>query len=226
MQAEPEYQGPIVTVDGIVLQLINNELYVLLIQRGFEPFLGQWALPGGYNHRGETTHQALAGVLKRKAGVEYDELPLTMQIATFDHVDRDPRGHAISVTYMALTHKTVPAASDTTQNPQFFPVKSLPKLAYDHKDIIAYALERLRSRVTYTNTIFALMPEKFTLTRLQAAYEAVLGRKLDKRNFRKRWLALDVLAPTDELSRDGAHRPAALYRFKRRAVEPLEPTLV
>jgi 8-oxo-dGTP diphosphatase len=87
-----------------------------------------------------------------------------------------------------------------------------------------YALQRLRSRIAYTNAIFALMPEKFTLTQLQTAYEAILGHKLDKRNFRKRWLALDVLAPTDELAKDGAHRPAALYKFKQRKLETLDPT--
>jgi 8-oxo-dGTP diphosphatase len=224
MNSEPEYQGPVVTVDSILFQLIQDELYVLLTQRAYEPFLGEWALPGGYNYRGETTHQALAGVLSHKAGIEYKALPLTMQLYTFDNVDRDPRGHTISVTYMSLAHKAVPAGSDTTQNPQFFPVTKLPHLAYDHKDIILFALQQLRSRIVHTNAVFALMPEKFTLTQLQTAYEAVLGHKLDKRNFRKRWLALDVLAPTDELAKDGAHRPAALYKFKQRKLETLDPT--
>jgi 8-oxo-dGTP diphosphatase len=224
MNPEPEYRGPIVTVDSVLFQLIHNELYVLLTQRAYEPYRGEWALPGGYNHRGETTRQALAGVLNRKAGIDYSVLPLTMQLYAFDNVDRDPRGHTISVTYMSLGYKAVPAGSDTTQNPQFFPVTKLPRLAYDHKDIILFALQQLRSRIAHTNVIFALMPEKFTLTQLQTAYEAILGRKLDKRNFRKRWLALDVLSSTEELAKNGPHRPALLYEFKQRQLETLDPT--
>lgn len=219
-----EYQGPIVTVDSVLFQLIHNELYVLLAQRAYEPFKGEWSLPGGYNHRGQTTREALADVLARKTGVSYDALPLTLQLHTFDNIGRDPRGHAVSVTYMSLAYQVVPAASVTTQNPQFFPVAGLPPLAYDHQDIIQYALRQLRSRIAHTNAIFALMPKQFTLTQLQSACEAVLGRPLDKRNFRKRWLGLGVLVPTGDVAKEGAHRPAALYAFRRRALESFEET--
>jgi 8-oxo-dGTP diphosphatase len=216
-----EYEAPILTVDSVVLQLIDNELFVLLIQRENEPFKGAWALPGGYNPAGETTHAAMGRILKAKAGIDNDKLKLVEQLYTFDTVARDPRGHAVSVTYMGLGKDIVPESSRTTQNPQFFPVNNLPDLAYDHAKIIKYAHERLQSKVTYTNAVFALLDPFFTLSQLQAAYEAILCRPLDKRNFRKKFLSLDLIHATSEMQRDGAHRPARLYAFNSLELESL-----
>ncbi len=216
-----EYNPPILTVDTVILQLIDNELFVLLIQRQNEPFKGTWALPGAYNAAGETTKGAMTRMLKAKGGVEINDLRLVEQLYTFDTVARDPRGHAVSVTYMGLGKDIVPKASKTTQDPQFFPVKILPKLAYDHKDIIGYAHERLQSKVTYTNAVFALLDPFFTLSQLQSAYEAILCRELDKRNFRKKFLSLDLIHATSEMQREGAHRPARLYTFNSHELESL-----
>jgi 8-oxo-dGTP diphosphatase len=104
---------------------------------------------------------------------------------------------------------------------EFFAVDALPELAYDHGDIISYAHDRLKAKLTYTNAIFAFLPRTFTLTELQSAYEAVLGRELDKRNFRKKFLSLDLITETDEMKREGAHRPARLYRFNTPSLEAL-----
>lgn len=215
------YTPPIVTVDGVLFQIQNGELSVLLIKRTNEPFKGIWALPGGYNAEGETTRQALKRVLHDKANVALDKLPLVEQLYTFDTVARDPRGHAVSVTYMALSRDTKPDSKDDAQEPTFFPLSALPELAYDHRDIISYAHKRLSSKVTYTNAVFALLPKIFTLTQLQIAYESIFGRRLDKRNFRKKFLSLGLVHPTDDYLREGAHRPARLYTFNKHSLEVL-----
>lgn len=215
------YQPPILTVDTVILQLLESQLSVLLIQRANEPFKGSWALPGGYNAAGETTREAMARILKNKAGLDMKSLNYIEQLYTFDTVARDPRGHAVSVTYMGLGKDLTPRSSSTTQNPQFFSITDLPAVAYDHADIIAYAHERLSSKITYTNAVFALLPKLFTLSQLQTVYEAILCRPLDKRNFRKKFLSLGLISPTSEYVREGAHRPARLYKFNTQDLEIL-----
>lgn len=212
---------PTLVVDSVILQLINNQLCVLLIQRKNEPFKSVWALPGGYSAVGETTNQSMARILKTKGGIVAEELKLVEQLYTFDTVARDPRGHAVSVTYMGLGKDITPHTTSHTENPQFFAIDQLPELAYDHGDIITYAHERLSAKLTYTNAIFALLPELFTLSQLQTAYEAVFGRELDKRNFRKKFLSLDLVHETDQQLREGAHRPARLYQFNQPNLESL-----
>lgn len=217
-----EYVPPILTVDSVILQLIDNVLCVLLVQRAAEPFKDRWALPGGYDAAGETTSQAMTRILKAKAGIATDDLRYIEQLYTFDTVARDPRGHAVSITYMGLGRQLEPAIGKITQHPRFVPVNDLPQLAYDHADIIQYAVERLRAKLTYTNAIFGLLPDTFTLTHLQNAYEAVFGRPLDKRNFRKKFLSLDLIEPTNHKFQDGAHRPAELYTFLSPKLQTLE----
>jgi 8-oxo-dGTP diphosphatase len=221
MKYSSEYIPPVLTADSVIFQLINNQLCVLLIQRANDPFKGAWALPGGYNAAGETTGEAMYRILEAKGGLTSKDLRFVQQLYTFDTVARDPRGHAVSVTYMGLGKDLVPKSSSETQNPQFFPVTDLPTLAYDHADIIKYAHERLQSKVTYTNAVFALLDPLFTLTQLQVAYEAILCRPLDKRNFRKKFLSLELIHPTTEYMKDGAHRPARLYRFNKQSLETL-----
>jgi len=216
-----EYVPPILVVDSVIFQLVDNQLCVLLIRRSQDPFTGVRALPGGYNAQGQTTRDAMARVLKTKTGLNTKDLPLIEQLYTFDTVARDPRGHAVSVTYMGLGKDLVPVSSTTTQEPEFFPVKQLPDLAYDHGSIIQYAHDRLQAKVTYTNAVFSLLPEFFTLTQLQSAYEAILGRELDKRNFRKKFLSLDLIHATNEYRREGAHRPAQLHTFNKQSLETL-----
>jgi 8-oxo-dGTP diphosphatase len=221
MKYTKEYLPPILTVDSVIFQLLDNELHVLLIKRSQEPFAGAWALPGGYNAAGDTTLTAMARVLKHKGGVEVEDLKLVEQLYTFDTVARDPRGHAVSVTYMGLGKDIVPEGSSTTQTPEFFPVTNLPELAYDHANIIKYAHNRLQNKVMYTNAVFALLDPFFTLTDLQAAYEAILCEPLDKRNFRKKFLSLNLIHATSEMRREGPHRPARIYTFNSQKLESL-----
>lgn len=215
------YHPPTLTVDCVIFQLIDSKLHVLLIKRAAEPFKGEWSLPGGYNAAGSTTLEALQRVLTLKVGLHLDDFPLVEQLYTFDTVARDPRGHAVSVSYMCLGNNLSPTHKQSEHLPTFMPIDNLPELAFDHSDVVRYARDRLRSKITYTTAIFALLPETFTLTQLQTAYEAIHGSVLDKRNFRKKFLAHDVLKPTKAYFQDGAHRPALLYRFRYRTLQPL-----
>jgi 8-oxo-dGTP diphosphatase len=213
------YQSPILMVDSVVMQLANDALQVLLIKRANQPFQGMYALPGGYIVAGETTVSSHERILSGKAGIEKQLLRLVEQLYTFDTVAGDPRGHGVSVTYMGLGLDIIPTLGNETQQPEFFPINALPQLAYDHAEIIAYAHERLKSKVNYTNAVYALLPVYFTLTQLQSAYEAILCRPLDKRNFRKKFLSLDLIRETNEYQRDGAHRPARLFCFNAARLE-------
>jgi len=209
--------SPVVTIDGVVFQLLDDQLCVLLVRRDHEPFAKKWALAGGFIARNETSHQALERALRAKTGVALKDLPFVEQLYTFD-TDAVHGGNAISLIYFALYRGGNNSLPDTAQ---FFPVDSLPELAYNHADIVIYARDRLRSKVMYTNAMFALLPPHFTLPQLQSAYEAVLGYALDKRNFRKKFLLLGLTEMTDTYERAGAHRPARLHRFKQQQLQSL-----
>ena len=217
------YTPPTLTVDAVIFQVNNNTLEVLLLKRPNEPFKGEWALPGGYNTKGETTTDALERVVFQKTGIKIkDDLRYIEQLYTFDTINRDPRGHAVSVTYMGC-------GRNITYNEDlevaFFDVNKIPKLAYDHANIIKYAKERLIAKMTYTNSAFAFLDRRFTLTQLQTVYEIVFGREFDKRNFRKKFLSLNLIHETNELWRDGAHRPAKLYEFNSSKLKNLDRSL-
>lgn len=206
------YPRAALTVDCVVFGFDEQELKVLLIERGLEPFKGHWALPGGFVRLDETLDEAAFRELKEETGLEKVFLE---QLYTFSTVNRDPRERVISVAYYALTkladHRTR-AATDAA-DAQWFPVSQIPALAFDHADIFSKALERLRGKLTYQPIGFELLPAKFTLSQLQRLYEAVLGTALDKRNFRKKVLSYDLLIPLNEQLREGPHRPAQLFRF-------------
>ena len=220
MKYDKPYIAPTLTVDVIIFQISNGVLEALLIKRPHEPFAGEWALPGGYNAKGETTTTALHRIVAQKTGIDTEkDLSYVEQLYTFDTIDRDPRGHAVSVTYMGCGREI--ALRDAGAHVAFLDVDNLPDLAYDHANIIAYARERLIAKLTYTNAVSAFLEKRFTLTQLQSAYEIIFGREFDKRNFRKKFLSLNLIHETDELWRDGAHRPAKLYEFNSQTLESL-----
>jgi 8-oxo-dGTP diphosphatase len=219
----PLYEAPILTIDAIVLQVIEGSLYVLLIKRIREPFAGMWSLPGVYVPKGETTRQAFTRVLHTKAGVEDKDLGLVRQLYASDTVARDPRGHAVSIAYLGLGRELQPVFSPTVEDAQFFPVSDLPELAFDHRDIITNTIDYLRASLTDVKILSALLPKKFTLTQLQGVYETLLGYSLDKRNFRKKIATYDLVEATSEYYNDGAHRPAQLYRLSESAFTAFAP---
>lgn len=220
MKFSTAYEAPTLTVDAVIFRLTNDHLEVLLTKRAQEPFKDDWALPGGYCAKGQTTIEALGEIVKRKVGIDLDaQLAYVEQLYTFDTVARDPRGHAVSVTYMGCGRAIEPIPAEQTV--AWHSINQLPGLAYDHGKIIAYARERLGAKLTYTNAAMGLLDKKFTLSQLQTVYEAVLGREIDKRNFRKKFLSLGLIHETPDTWRDGAHRPARLYAFNSTSLEVL-----
>lgn len=215
-----EYPRAALTVDCVVFGIDEQELKLLLIQRGSAPYLGKWALPGGFVRVDESLEAAAARELQEEAGIA----PLFLeQLYTFGAVKRDPRERVVSVAYytlVKLSDHEVRAATDAA-DAAWFGVADLPSLAFDHDEIVRTALERLKSKVRYQPIGFELLPRKFTLSQLQRLYEIVLERELDKRNFRKKVLGMDILVETDELERDVAHRAARLYRFDERKYKRL-----
>jgi 8-oxo-dGTP diphosphatase len=215
-----KYPRPALTVDCVVFGIDEDELMVLLIQRDLPPFEGQWALPGGFVHMGENLSDAAFRELREETGLEKLYLE---QLYTFGEVDRDPRGRVVSVAYYALVKLSdhrVQAATDA-RDAQWFPVWDTPTLAFDHAEILPVAMERLRGKVRYQPIGFELLPKKFTLTQLQRLYEVILEREIDKRNFRKKILAMQILVELDEVEKDVAHRAARLYRFDERKYKKL-----
>ena len=215
-----EYARPALTVDCVVFGLDDEDLKVLLIERDLPPFEGKWALPGGFVRVDESVDDAALRELQEETGVKKVFLE---QLYTVGDLGRDPRERVVTVAYYALvrlsSHK-VKAATDARQA-LWFAIDDLPKLAFDHDKILTMAHERLRGKVRYQPIGFELLPQKFTLRQLQHLYEVVLDRELDKRNFRKKILGMEILEELDEVETDVAHRAARLYRFDKRAYKDM-----
>ena len=204
------------TVDAVVFGVDDEGLKVLLIQRDQEPFRGRWALPGGFVRVEEELEEAVRRELREETGLDRVHLE---QLCTIGTVGRDPRERVVTVAYYALVRLSdhrVQAATDAC-DAAWFAIEDLPRLAFDHDAIVVRAVERLRGRVRWQPMGFELLPAKFSLGALQRLYEIVLDRPLDKRNFRKKALALGILQDLNEVQRDVAHRAARLYRFDERA---------
>ena len=216
-----KYPRPAVTVDCVVFGLDAGALKILLIKRNGEPFVGCWALPGGFVDANETLDAAARRELEEETGLRDVFLE---QLYSFGDPGRDPRGHTVSVAYYALVRQDqhTPQANTDASDAAWFRASKLPKLAFDHDKIIKTAVARLQGKVRYQPIGFNLLAPKFTLTELQSVYEAVLERQLDKRNFRKKILAMDLLVETREKQEGVAHRAPLLYRFDAAKYRKLE----
>lgn len=215
-----QYPRAALTVDCVVFGYDEGELKVLLIQRALDPFKNRWALPGGFVRVEETLDEAARRELGEEAGLKNVFLE---QLYTFGALDRDPRERVVSVAYYALVKLSdhrAKAATDAA-NAEWFPMSKTPRLAFDHADILATALARLKGKVRYQPIGFELLPPKFTLSQLQHLYETVLEADLDKRNFRKKVLDFGLLVPLKETLMAGRHRPAQLFRFDADKYEKL-----
>jgi len=216
-----EYPRPALTVDCIIFGWDGTrELKVLLIQRGNDPFKGQWAFPGGFVDMGEDLETAALRELEEETGMKDVFIE---QLFTFGAPNRDPRGRVVSVAYFALVnlkeHKI--AAADDADDAQWFSVADLPKLAFDHEQIMTAATARLRGKLRYQPIGFELLPEHFTLSELQSLYETILGvADINKRNFRTRIIKMNVLNEVG-MQENVAHRPAKLYAFDKEKYEKL-----
>jgi len=211
------FDRPSVTVDIVIFSLVDNDLKVLLIKRNQAPFVDMWAIPGSFIEIDESLEDAAVRALADETGVTdvYME-----QLYTFGNPTRDPRTRVVTVAYFALVpdsavrHQVGKHTIDTA----WFSMYDLPELAFDHEKILNYALTRLRYKLEYTSVGFQLLPDVFTLTELQRAYEIILGEKLDKRNFRRKILSATILEETGQKKKDGEGRPAKLYRYLEDAV--------
>ncbi|MGP1383577.1 MAG: NUDIX hydrolase [Thainema sp.] len=208
-----EFPRPALAVDCVIFGFDDRyQLQIMLIQRNLEPFKGQWALPGGFVRIDESLEDAARRELAEETGLQNIFLE---QLYTFGQPKRHPGDRVVSVAYYALVNlveHAVQAATDASAA-AWFPVQALPPLAFDHQTILQTALQRLKGKVRYEPIGFELLPNKFTLTELQRLYETVLEEPLDKRNFRKKILKMDLLIELDEKQQGVAHRAAKLYRF-------------
>lgn len=209
------------TVDNVIFGFDEGDLKVLLIKRGEEPYAGKWALPGYFVYPHEDLDSAAKRVLEELTGLRNVYLE---QVKTFGTVDRHPFGRVITVAYFSLVK-----ISDFTLQPssiarkvRWHSISKVKDLAFDHGEILTACFNRLKWLVRSRPVGFELLPPKFTLTELQHLYEAILETDLDKRNFRKKILSMDLLIDLDETQEGVAHRPARLYRFDRKKYEQFQ----
>jgi len=210
---EYQYPHPAVTVDIVIFTVRDRQLKLLLIKRAGEPFKGKWALPGGFVQMDEDLEAAARRELAEETGVSGVFLE---QLYTFGAVDRDPRERVITIAYFSLipSDEVVLQAATDAEAVGWFGMDELPPLAFDHADIVAMAHRRLVAKLDYSTIAFQFMPREFTLSELQEVYEIILREEMDRRNFRKWILALEQIEETGGERREGAHRPAKLYRVK------------
>lgn len=223
------------TTDVIIFTIEEGLLKVLLIKRANEPFKDSWALPGGFIWDNEGSQDAASRILKEKAGlgvVSWRRVSSPRnsvvknvyleQLYTFDSSGRDPRGRVCTIAYFALVLREEISFESVKniQTPVLYPVNKLPQLAFDHKRIVDYAIKRLQAKLEYTNAVYALLPSAFTFSQLQTAYETILAKKLDKRNFSKKFSMLKLIKPTKNVLTGNRQRPARLYQFISR--KPIE----
>lgn len=207
------YPHPAVTTDVAIFTIAGGELRLLLVQRLLPPYRNNWALPGGFVRIDESLEDCARRELAEETGVSDMYLE---QLHTFGKPDRDPRERVISVAYLAVSpaDRLRPRAGSDAGEVGWFGVRSLPVLAFDHKDIVRMAYRRLKAKLDYSNIGLRFLPATFTLSELQQVHETILREAIDKRNFRKRILGLGLLKDTGKARREGAHRPARLYRAR------------
>ncbi len=209
-----------VSIDSAVVGYNEGELFLLLIKRDKSPFKGDWALPGALLSSNSLAYNQALQILKSKAGVEMDFLE---QLYTFDQLDRDPRSRTISISYYAFvnSHQYQISESNKTQDSKWFKLNNLPKLAFDHSQIIQMALQRIRNKIEYHPLGFELLDQEFTLTDLQRLYEIILDRELDKRNFRKKILSTEIVAGTGKKKIGDRNRQPELYKFNEKVYKKM-----
>ncbi len=210
-----------VSVDCLIFGFIDSELYVLLVKHGTGPTHGQWAIPGSWVRYNEDIDSAANRVLKSQTSINKIYLE---QFKTFGKVERYPFGRVITIAYYALIDiekvKIRPGKSEEAV--EWFPVNNIPDLAFDHKKILDSGLAFLKNKILHEPIGFNLLPPSFTLLQLLTLYEAILQKKLDKSNFRKKFLKMDLLIETKKHQKQVSHRAAKYYRFDTEVYDKLK----
>ena len=190
-----KYPHPAVTTDCVIFGFNGEQLQVLLIERGIEPYKGKWAFPGGFLKMDETAEEGALRELKEETGLE---TAYVQQFHTFSEPSRDPRERVITIAYYALVKIQEVKGGDDAASARWFPLNDIPSLAFDHDYMLRMATQRLREEIHFQPIGFELLPEKFTIKELQSLYEAILGISFDRRNFAKKMLHLGILIELDE----------------------------
>ena len=204
-----------ISVDAVVFGYEEGNISILLIQRKYQPFKGKWAIPGGFVGVDESLEEAVERELQEETGITINYLE---QLYTFGKPNRDPRGRVISVAYFGLVRPNtfkIYASTDAAQV-QWFQINELPELSFDHKEILTTAIERLQGKITYQPIGFELLDKKFPFSDLEKLYTTLLGRPIDRRNFRKKIIGLNILDELDEKVSKGSGRPANLFQFNQK----------
>ena len=213
MQTNEDHFKISVSVDNVILGFDNESLKVLLIKKAREPFAGDWALPGDYVRTDEDLEISALRILKSMTGLENVYL---QQVHTFGAVNRHPGSRVITVAYYSLiniNNANLSEGDSKVVEIGWKSVDQITELPFDHYEILDACISKLKRHVRYQPIGFELLPDKFSLTQLQKLYEAILDKKLDKRNFRKKIMSLKVLTPLKEIETKVSHRPAQLYKF-------------
>lgn len=210
-----------ISVDAVIFGYEAQELKVLLVKQKYGTNKSQWGLVGGLVNDNESLTQAIKREIKEDTNIKLNYLE---QLYTFgDKLNRDIRGRVISVAYLAAVNTLnfkIKADTDAEEI-AWFNIDDLPKLAYDHKEIITTAFNRLKSKIKHQSIGFDLLPEKFLFSELEQLYSTILGYAVDRRNFRKKMLLLGLVEPTEEYSSNLTGRPAQLFTFNRSLYEEL-----
>lgn len=215
-----QYPHPAVTTDCVIFGYdLREGLSILLVQRGIDPFKGRWAFPGGFLRMDEDADTGARRELMEETGFEAESIT---QFGAFTAVDRDPRERVITIAYLALVRKGDVQGGDDAADARWFPVTAVPPLAFDHDRILRIALERLKEQIHFRPVGFELLPEVFTMSQLQALYEAILGVRFDRRNFASKMLKLGLLQPTGQRPADTARRIPQPYRFNLQKYDDLK----
>lgn len=210
-----------VAVDSIIFGYDEEgrELKVLLLKRNFQPAKGEWSLMGGFLKNNEAVDEAAKRILNQLTGLSdvYME-----QLYTFGELDRDPGARIISVSYFALIKIN---ASDLelvkNHGATWVPISAMPQLIFDHSAMVERALKKLQIRARTQPIGFELLPDKFTIPQLQGLYEAIYNKALDKRNFRRKLLSMDLLEKLEEKEKESSRKGAWYYRFDANKYEDL-----
>lgn len=216
--SENSFFKSVFSIDNVIFGFDDSDLKVLLVKRGEEPFKDHWALPGDLVHPTENLQDAAERVLRELTGISDVYLE---QVHTFGDVNRHPLGRVITIAYYSLVtvanFQVVP--SSWAETAQWHSVSQVSGLGFDHDEILQACISRLQQQVRIRPVGFELLPRRFTLTELQHLYEAVLDTELDKRNFRKKILSMNLLIDLNETQEGVAHRPAKLYEFDQKKYE-------
>lgn len=213
------FPRPSVTTDCVIFGYDGKDLKLLLVERGIPPFKGMWALPGGYLQMDEDAIDGAKRELFEETGLRDAYIE---QFRTFSAVDRDPRGRVITIAHLALVRISEVKGGDDAAKAQWFPLKDVPQLAFDHDMILREAMKALRQNIHFEPVGFELLPAVFTMPQLQHLYESILDVRFDRRNFASKMLHLGILEDTGDRQAGAPSRVPATYRFNKDRYDALK----